>query len=353
MGMKIPNPFVALQKQINLMLDRALPPEEQDQGNDDQAPTTVVTPVPSSPPTSDASVPVPVSNTETQPATPETTIVTGHFVPDTAQQQASQLYTSSQKQIERLRNKVEQFDEDRQEPIEWIIRRLASLFCYIAPFVIAVPVGLAVGDAFTMPHAPAPGEPVVVMPGSMSFAIHLMSIFLEVLMPCLGLATTIAIKRAAKDRTQVLGFIIVAAFFVVLSLANGFALLFLLEQGVPMTDPVAFVGVVARSFGTFIIDLGCTIYLSVSSVRSLRKYLADQRQKIVALRDANQTEIEMEQTQIQAAMHRQGSIMDMQSKQQRAQTWNEIERMQSQAMIDQARRSMQNNGGSSYQRRGF
>jgi hypothetical protein len=58
----------------------------------------------------------------------------------------------------------------------------------------------------------------------------------------------------------------------------------------------------------------------------------------------------MEQTKIKTSMDRQQAVMDMQSKQQRANTWNELEMIQSQAMIEQAKKNMQGDGGDGYRR---
>ena len=95
-----------------------------------------------------------------------------------------------------------------------------------------------------------------------------------------------------------------------------------------------------------------TIFISIVGVRNLKKYLADQREKIHATREVNLIHIEMDKTTLQAEIDRQSAILDMQSKQQRSTTWNEIEAMQSKAMIEQAKRTMLEgpDSGSSYRR---
>jgi hypothetical protein len=326
MRFKIPNPLRVVGDAISRAFDQQLGTDDEDDLSSAPVPVT----------------PAPPSPTTTAQATPdeeakEVTIVQGRFVPN---QNASDLYTQSTQHTERFRKIVEKFDEDRLEPIEWVIRKGASLFCYVAPFALAIPIGLAVGDAFTPDAAKA----------TMALAIHMLSIFLEVIMPILGLSTTIAFKRAMKDRAKMMSAVLVTLLFVVVSIANALALLFLMEKGgITITTPVAAIGVIGRSFGSFIIDVGSSVYLIISGVKSLAKYLSDQRAKIVAVKDVNAVHIDMEQAQIRAAIDRQTAIMDMDSKQQRSQTWNEIEKMQSQAMIDQARRSFQG-GGDGYRR---
>jgi len=186
---------------------------------------------------------------------------------------------------------------------------------------------------------------------SANIAIHMLSLFLEVLMPVLGLTTVLAFKRALKSRQAIAGFVVVGAFFLTISAGNAMALFFLLEKGGHLgADMIANVVTLGRSFGPLVIDIGAAITLTVYARKSLIKYLADQRQKIIATRDVNAVHVEMEQTKIKAAIDRQTAIMDMQSKASRAATWNEIEKMQSEAMIEQAKKNMQGDGGDGYRR---
>ncbi len=274
--------------------------------------------------------------TEVASSTPETTIVAGTFVPNGA----DELFTESSKQTEHFAKVVEQFDEDKQEPIEWLIWKAAAIFCYIAPFALAIPIGLGVGDVFTTPLPGQPVSPLMQKP-SANIAIHMLCLFLEVLMPILGLTTVLAFKRALKSRKAISGFVFVGLFFITVSIGNALSLFFLLEKGTQLgADGMTTVVTLGRSIGPLILDIGAAIVLSVYAKKSLEKYLADQQKKIEATRRVNDVHVAMEQTKIKAAIDRQTAIMDMQSKQSRASTWNEIERMQSQAMIEQARRNM-------------
>ncbi len=284
--------------------------------------------------------------TEVVSSDPETTIVAGTFVPNGV----DQLFTESSRQTEHFAKVVEQFDEDKQEPIEWIIWKCAALFCYIAPFALAIPIGLSIGDVFTTPF---PGQPVspLMRTASANIAIHMLSLFLEVLMPILGLTTVLAFKRALKSRKAIAGFVYVGLFFLTVSIGNALALFFLLDKGGHIgADVIATVVTLGRSFGPLILDIGAATVLSVYAKKSLEKYLADQQQKIEATRRVNDIHIAMEQTKIKTSMDRQQAVMDMQSKQQRANTWNELEMIQSQAMIEQAKKNMQGDGGDGYRR---
>jgi hypothetical protein len=284
-------------------------------------------------------------STEVASNGPETTIVAGTFVPNGA----DRLFTESAKQTEHFAKVVEQFDEDKQDPIEWVIWKIAAIFCYIAPFALAIPIGLSIGDVFT---TALPGQPVspLMQTWSANIAIHMLSLFLEILMPILGLTTVLAFKKALKSRKAVAGFVVVGLFFLTISAGNAMALFFLLDKGGHLgTDMIATVVTLGRSFGPLILDIGASITLSVYAKKSLEKYLADQQRKIEAIRRVNDIHVAMETTKIKTAMDREQAIMDMHTKKQRADTWNELERIQSQAMIDQARKNME--GGSDGYRR--
>jgi hypothetical protein len=292
----------------------------------------------------------PAANQSTEVASnePETTIVTGTFVPAGA----DELFTESAKQTEQFASVIEQFDEDKQEPIEWAIWKCAAIFCYVAPFALAIPIGLGVGDVFTTPLPGQPISPLMAKP-SANIAIHMLCLFLEILMPILGLTAVLAFKRALKSKAAIGGFVFVGLFFITVSLGNAAALFFLLEKGVQLgQDPMTTVITIGRSIGPLILDIGSAIVLSVYAKKSLEKYLADQQRKIEATRRVNDVHVAMETTKTKAAIDRQTAIMDLQSKKQRANTWNELERIQSQAMIEQARRNMGGDGNNDSNGRG-
>jgi len=264
--------------------------------------------------------------------------VSGHWIDATGQTALAY----SQVHTEDFRRVVNSFDEDRQEWLAWLVSKFYSLLAYLLPPITGVYVGMAIGDAFSGAFTLA---------SAWSTYAHLISVSLELMLPVLGLAVTVQFRRALKDRSQIYMCIVLAALFLVLGVGNAAAQIFLIDQHVTTQSLAGQVGIAFRAFGPMAIDVIATLYLAVIGVRNLKKYLADQREKINAVRDVNQVEIEMEQTQLKASIDKQSAIMDMESKAQRATTWNQIEALQSQAMIDQARRNMLESGeGGSYRR---
>lgn len=281
-------------------------------------------------------VPATNSTPATQPAS-EQTIVTGQFIPDGAM--AGLSMSDAQRHTEKFRELVEQFDEDKQTPLEWGIRQLATIFCYVSPFILGFFIGMAVGDKFAQ--------------GQSSFwmqaGVHFLSSFLELLMPILGLSATITFKRALKDRSAIATCIAVTFFFLAVSVANAFALLFLLESGgfasVTSGSFAASVAVLGRSFGPLILDIGAAIYLSIANVRSLKKYLADSRQKIQAVKEVNAVNIELDEATMKAALDRVQAVSEMKGKQQRMETLNEAERLTHQAVIASMKKKLMDDNG--------
>ena len=133
-----------------------------------------------------------------------------------------------------------------------------------------------------------------------------------------------------------------ALFFLFVSVLNAFVLLFLLEQGMSWDNFTGEIAVWGRSFGPLVLDLICTIYLSVANVRSLHKYLAEQRQKIQAVKDVNAVNLELDEANMRAALERVQALSEMEGKQQRMATLNEAERLTHQAVIESMKKKLLN-----------
>ncbi len=282
---------------------------------------------------------------QTPSAPAQQDLVSGTFI-DATQQQPMIVPMASTAAVQTIefQKVVNSFDEDKQNPMERVTTAIYTVLAYVFPPLTAWYVGMAIGDAFSG---------MFNFGNAWSVYAHLISITLELMLPILGLAVVVTFKRSLKDRSQLPTFVVLALLFVVLGIGNSCAQLFLIDQHINIGAnlPAQF-GVYFRAFGPMVIDVISTSYLAVVGVRSLKKYLADQREKITAVRDVSAIHIELDQAHLKASMDKQNAIMEMQSKAQRAQTWNEIEQMQSKAMIEQARRNMgdQGNEGGSYRR---
>jgi hypothetical protein len=246
-------------------------------------------------------------------------------------------------QTEAFRRIVNSFDEDRQDKLAWLVGKVFMMLAYMLPPLLGWYAGAALGDALTGAFSLAHANNVF---------IHLISISLELGVPMIGYAVATTFKRAARDRNQVSKCAVLLLVFLVVALGSAVTQDVLLYSPLPQTTLGQQVAVWFRSFGPSIVDILSAVFLSVIGVKNLKKYLADQREKIAAVREVNQVHIEMDKTTLQAAIDQQNALQDMQSKAKRAQTWNKIEEMQSEAMIEQARRNMLGDGrdGGGYRR---
>lgn len=268
--------------------------------------------------------------------------VRGHFVDDQAP--PSDHTSAAARRTQDFARTVNTFDEDKLTLLAHIVSKFFMAMAYLVPLGIGYFAGAALGDTISGTFSLAAG--------ARNIYTHFLSIVLELSVPMLGYAVAVTFKRAAKDRGQLTLCAVLSVLFLLLAIGNALTQDVLLYHLLPQTTTDERVSVWFRSFGPSIFDILATIFISIVGVRNLKKYLADQREKIHATREVNLIHIEMDKTTLQAEIDRQSAIMDMQSKQQRSTTWNEIEAMQSKSMIEQAKRTKLEgpDSGSSYRR---
>ena len=257
-------------------------------------------------------------------------IVSGTWVPDqtiTIANQSAMAIAQAQKHTERLRKKVEAFDEDRQSPAEWAIVKLFTGLAYVMPVITAWVVGMAIGDAFSGAFT---------WKDNWSVYGHVISLFFEACLPMLGFAVTRAVKRAFKDRSQVPLCAILGALFLALAIGNAFATMYLVEKHVDTANKFAMVSMYFRSFGPLIIDVVSTVFLSVVIVKNLQKFLADMQTKSVAVATVAQAEIAVKSAFSKAAQDKQNAQFEMDEKRERSETIQKFYRIQNQKLLQDA-----------------
>ena len=250
---------------------------------------------------------------------------------------ASQVLDSGNaaKRTEEFRRIVQTFDEDRQDKLAWLVGKFFTCSAYLLPLAIGWYAGQALGDTLQGP---------LNWHNNTNVFAHLISTGLEIAIPMLGYTVAIAFKRASKDRSQATACAILLLVFLAMATGNALTQEVLLYDSLPQATLGQQVAVWFRSFGPSIVDVLCTVFIAIVGVRNLKKYLADAREKIHAVREVSAVHIEMDKASLQAAIDKQNAIQDMQSKAKRADTWNQIEGMQAEAMIENARRNMLGDG---------
>jgi hypothetical protein len=229
----------------------------------------------------------------------ESEVVSGHFVPDI---QVNTGFTEAHKNAARLRQTIETFNEDRQTPLEWLVVKFFTVLAYLLPPFVAWIVGQAIGDAWGGKFD---------WNNAWSVYSHVISISLEMMLPVMGYSVTVAVKRAAKDRSQMFVPIILGLLFLGLAVGNSFAQIYLIEGHIKIaaSDTAGHISLIFRSFTPLVVDVIATIFLSVVTVRNLQKFLKDMQQKEVGIQSVARSEIAVEAAFNQAEIDRENARM--------------------------------------------
>jgi hypothetical protein len=121
---------------------------------------------------------------------------------------------------ERLRKTIESFNEDKQTPLKWVVVKFFEVLSYLAPILIAYVVGMAIGDAWSGKFN---------LNDSWNIYSHVISVFLEMMLPALGYAVTVSLKQAFNDKSKAVMCVVLAILFIALAVGNSFAQMFLIE----------------------------------------------------------------------------------------------------------------------------
>jgi hypothetical protein len=225
-------------------------------------------------------------------------VVSGTFIPTIDATGASQ--ARSIEHTERLRKTIEGFNEDKQTPLKFLVVKFFEILSYLAPILIAYVVGMAIGDAWSGKFN---------INDSWNMYSHVISIFLEMMLPALGYAVTVSLKQAFNDKSKAGLCIGLSILFVALAVGNSFAQMFLIEGHIKLaaSDTAGHISMYFRSFTPMIVDIIATIFLSVVTVKSLQKFVKDMQQKEQAISEVARSEIAVEKAFDQADIDRENA----------------------------------------------
>jgi len=245
-------------------------------------------------------------------------VVSGTFVPtiDATGRTSASIHT------EELRRTIQSFNEDKMTPMKWVVTKFFEFLSYLAPILVAIVVGSAIGFAWSGPfdiHVP------------WTVYSYVISIVLELMLPVLGYATTVVLKQALSDKSKVGLLIALAILFIGLALGNSFATMFLLESHIDMktATTAAIMSMYFRSFTPMTVDIISTIFLGIATVKSFQKFLRDKQQEAAAVRSGAEANIAVDDA-FQAAARRK----------EESDTMQEFYRIQNQKLLRDARRKL-------------
>lgn len=343
MDVKKLNPLAWLTFGINTALNKLQPAQDkQDVSSAGPASENPAT----QPPTT---LPVPASAAPPAPVDQDSEIKDGVIVRGRFNDQdtiTQLLVTQAAQRTDQFRQEAESFDDEKAPLAEKALRAVFTAFAYLVPITLAYFIGQAVGDAFT---------PAGSSDGYARYA-HFLSIALEMSLPILGFCVSLTFRRAAKDRSQVGLVAVCALLFLAVGIGNAAVQVFMVTKNIGDLNTSDQAAVLFRAGAPLFIDLIATLYLAITGAKSLKRYLADKRAVMEAVRDISGVNILLEAQQNQAALNQVQAMMDMQSKQERAATWNELERIQNKSIIENAKRNMQGDdesGSGAWRRRRY
>jgi len=237
--------------------------------------------------------------------------------------------------FERYRTLIDSFDEDRETFLEKVIRWLLLLLAYALPIIVAYAMGKEIGDAyggkFDMNDGWSLGTHVVAMAGE--FALTMMTF-----------SAASALRKSSTDKSYTPKFISSVVAFLLFAIASGLAQWFIASghiKTVDLTGHANISGFAALIFRVAMVpgvDVAALLFLAVMNFKSLKKFVADQRIRAQAIRDLNEAELEIQRAQSTARRRESEEQQDIEMKEQRNGVWLEMDRMNAQHMIADAKR---------------
>ncbi len=211
--------------------------------------------------------------------------------------------------FERYRKLIDSFDEDRESPLEKIVRWFFLGLSYLLPL-----------DGWSL------GTHTVAMAGE--FALAMMT-----------LSCATALRKMTTDASYAPKFVGSLVSFLLFSLASGLAQWFiaLLHVG-GLHNTAGLAALIFRVAMVPAVDVASLLFLAVMNFKSLKKFVADQRVRAQAIRDINEAELEIQRAQSAASRRETEERQDLQMKDQRNQVWLELDRLHAQSMISDAKR---------------
>ncbi len=228
-----------------------------------------------------------------------------------------------EERLERYRQMIEGFEEDRENVLEKLGRWFFLILAYVAPIIMALAVGREIGDAYGGPFDWNNGW---------SLGVHAGAYFGELSLAMMSLASATALRRVTSDRGYVYKLLSAIFFFALFSLASGLAQWFIAMNhiGGIAGGTAALVFRVAMPPA---VDIASLLYISVMGFKSLKRHLANMKMMADALQDLNDAELDIRKSQNMAKQQERRENLLMR-----------VEGLQADAVIKAVERSLNDQG---------
>ncbi|MBX6361613.1 MAG: hypothetical protein IRZ03_16220 [Acidobacterium ailaaui] len=205
--------------------------------------------------------------------------------------------------IARYRKQIEAFNEDYEPPLGRLIRNGLITVAYVAPPLIALIVGMELGDEFGGAWALT----------SFSVGMHLSCLLAEILLSALVLGCMHLLRRLQSDPAVGSLFGAALTLLIILCCCSSAALWWLIAQREPsLPAPI----IASRVLIAPLIDVSSLVALAALQSQSLSRYLATLARKEEALLRLAEADLRLREAE-QAAINRQREYEEFRAMRQR------------------------------------
>ncbi|HLI06503.1 MAG TPA: hypothetical protein VKV40_08045 [Ktedonobacteraceae bacterium] len=244
---------------------------------------------------------------------------------------------------------IESFDEEKEHPIGKIMNLVVTLLCYLAPWVLAVYAGAALGNTYA-------GKPFALF-NAMTAFYYFVSWAYEFILVGLMVAIVRQFKRVTGgNKRSVPTFIALLVFFLVIAVTSASAQWILFEHRINVHDQAQLIGALFRTLGTPLVDSAGAMVLAVLHIKSLEQHLYTLQKKTDAKIAINRKKLQSKIELVNAAMEVKNTLQKEEDYRQKNELANTIIGMFSEHAIEAIRDSLngrKQDTGNSYRRDGY
>jgi len=239
--------------------------------------------------------------------------------------------------IERMRDKVAEFDEDYKGIGERFLGFFMQIVGYVGPFALVLWIGSDLGKYYAPVMDPVPAYG------------------LAYTMECIIAATTIAMGRSwgeiASGKANWGRMSAVMLIWLVLNASSAFGLYLVITHGGNASGLTEFV-MIARVIAIAICDLGCAAVLMFKGM-SLQKHIESIRKRATAIGELADAQRQTEEADKNAALRDQMMKSTLKIQEDLSQKIGEAVSMVMQSIMDKMEKSLKDDGDNGKQERGF
>lgn len=218
---------------------------------------------------------------------------------------------SIEERLERYRDLIRDFEEDRENVLEKCGRWFFLFLAYVGPIIVALAFGKEIGDAYGGAFD---------MNSGWSLGMHVGSYFGELALAMMSLSCATALRRMQSDKGYILKLLACLVFLVLFSLASGLAQWFIALKFVNVNATGGYAALVFRVAMPPAVDIASLLYISIMKFKSLKSHIANLKMEADALRELNDAEIGIRKSQNNAKQQeaREKLLMDVEEIQAKA-----------------------------------